>query len=489
MNNTLSVTTTKKIRKPLSFDLVIAAVFIAFSLVSMVLCVTHYSEVFSSLFLLPFFFCITCIVFINVFKDILHHLVRLSVIGLYFVRNSLTPLTMALGNYESLNITFESGDVVKAILLLSYETFVVFFFINLFVQKRSILRLAKGNEPCSFSRSISENGGADVSLKGGLLFKTAVLVLTVLMIACVIIVPDITKSYKNLWTTSTSELITTFSNIQDYSPGTFHRILYSFFCFFFTPMLIVWLGMLITLVRRVLGDKKIGVILSAGIAMISTFFVSETSLLTVFTILILLVYTMKLFSKNKRFVKLFSGISLVLVFALMMGMRMTAGVYESGSFFGSLAKTLNAYIPGVYNVSGMWGVTVPNKFETFYLDIYTGIPLRSIIPPLVDGQRLSDHFNAQIGSTIQILPLIGQSFFYFYGFAPFVPCLLVWWALKMEEKMEKVRSCYYYLALFSSSIIIVSSVLIYDLSIIVTFSTRIVFPILLLSYLDERKYR
>lgn len=449
--------------------------FIAFSLISAIACIVFPNEVFSSLLLLPLATFVILLVSPSLFHGLRNHLIRDAILFFYFVRNSVTPFFMALGNYSSLNVVFESIDVLKSVILLSFEYLCVTFFM-IFLENRSLKKYP------------NITNSSTLYLKGTKLFKIVVLLISLTMIACLIVVPDIKNSFKNMWTTNSQELITTFSNIQDYSAGTISRLLYAFFCFFFTPMLIIWLGMLITFIRKVVGDNIIGALLSLVAALISTFFVSETSLLTIFTILVLGVYITLIFKKKRRFVLTLGCSAFFIVLFLMVSIRANTSVYGSDSnFFGTIAKTLNAYVPGVYNVSSMWGLSVPSKGISLYWDLYSGIPLRSLIPPLFSGQRLSDYFNSYIGSSIQILPLIGQTYFYLSFFGPIVQMLLVLLALHFENKMNKTTNCFKYIGYFSSGIIIGSAILIYDLTIIVTFLTRIVLPIILITSLNREK--
>lgn len=441
-------------------------------------CLFTKNETYRYLFLLPLLHGLITIFFVNNYSNLGNHIIRAIILLLYFLRNVVCPFIMLASNFETMRVYFDGIAVLKSSLLLSYE--------YLFINFAMVLFLKKQND-CENKTIFVSHNESRLYKKPQTSFLLVVALITAFMILCLIIVPDIRTDFKSFWTTDSGELIVSFSSskLDSYQAGSIKRLLYTFFTFFFTPMLIIWIAMGISFIRRKKGDTSIGALLSCALPVISTFFCKETSLLTIFTLLVLYFYIFKIYPKNKYKIIVLAGTMFMFVFVLMIVMRARESAYSGTSFLGSVSKLLNAYIPGIYNVSSLWAVEVPSKLSCLYMDIYSGIPLRSIIPPLINDSRLSDYFNESIGSGSQILPFIGQTFFYFGLFGPFVQTLFIKLSLYFETKMNQTDNKYMFVAMLTSGVIIGSGILIYDLTILVTYSTRIVLPIVLVAAFNK----
>lgn len=440
---------------------------------------------FSFMFILPLGHSIAIFLAPNLFKDIKRNFVRLIIIGGYTVRNALTPLLIAIGGFHVTTIRiYETTAIAKAALLMSYETIVVFLFADYIVRRQQWHNSIVDSE---------ENSKRLVKyFPKNTLFNLVTLLLTLLMIVAYVAVPTIKDAYQNLWRAETQVIIQKFSTIEQYSAGTLSRIFYAFFLMFFSVLQIIWSVYLIRSIKRIFGEKFISIVLSFGVLFLNTLFVSETSAYTVFVLVLLFMYMLLLYpSKNK----IISGVSIagaVIILFVMIIARTATYRVGSGNSLTSLATFINAYFPGIINVSVMWNVKVPSKLVSLYFDVYKGIPLQSLIPPLLSsGERLSNYFNYAAGTSAQILPFVGQTYFYLSFIGPAIQCIFIYFALKWEYKSHYENNYIKYMALITGGVIYASGCTMYDLTILCAFTFKTIIPFFILGWLTNIgvKYR
>jgi len=435
-----------------------------------------YSGKYYYMFLLPLGHCFLCIVCFDLFYKIEKSIGRLILLAGYTIRNVITPLFLCLGNYEITTIpTVSKESILWATVVMLYETVVVFVYLNYYTKKHKndcvILAPSQNNEN-KFS-----------------LYSLISLGITLIMLLALYMVPGIMSSYKNFWTTDESVIIQVFSTIQDYSSGSVERLLYAFFSMFFSIMQIIWSIKLIELIRTIFNQRIIGVILSFGVILLNTFWVSETSAYTVFVIVVLGLNVLKLYPKKKNFIIVATILGVAVILALMIIMR--ANTYDTGvdNVYGKLATFLNAYFPGVANVSVVQNLKVPSLFVTLYYDFYKGIPLQSLIPPIMEGQRLSEYFNAAINSTSQILPLTGQTVFYLGLLGPIVQVIIATLVMKCEKYAKKSKNNIEYLAYTTGVVILAAGCTMYDVTILVAFALKTIIPFILLAQCMKIRFK
>jgi hypothetical protein len=196
-----------------------------------------------------------------------------------------------------------------------------------------------------------------------------------------------------------------------------------------------------------------------------------------------------MYPKKKKIILVLLGLGAAAILILMITAR--AETYEStgDNAYAKFATFLNAYFPGVANVAVLHKLKVPSKWVTLYYDFYKGIPLQSLIPPLMDGQRLSDYFNAAINSTTQILPFAGQTVYYLGFFGPVVQVLVVALVMRFEQKARQARDNIEYLAYTTSMVLLAAGCTMYDVTILVAFALKTIVPFIILAKCKKIRVR
>lgn len=438
------------------------------------------NDCFKYMFILPLVHSVVVLFSRQVFINIEKHISRLILVGGYTIRNIITPLFISLGGYEVSTIKVnDSSDILFAALLMSFETVIVFLSINYESIKQNKLE-----------KSLTGmNETERMFFPKNTVFSFASVLITLIMIIGVVKVPSIFDSYQNLWTAEDSVIRGTFSTITSYSAGSVDRLLYAFFLMFFSVMQVVLSIYFIRLIRKIIGNNSFGIVMSYGIVFLNTLFVSETSAYTMFVLILLVMYMIKTFEHRKNSILFMAIVGLVIVLFLMIVVRTNTYHSIENNSIAKLATFLNAYFPGIVNVSVMPHVNVPSKLISFYFDIYKSIPLQSLIPSHVSGERLSNYFNYAAGTSAQILPFIGQTYFYFWLFGPIIQVIVVHFALKWELETKKTNNYIKYIAYLTASVIYSFGCTMYDLTIILAFTFKTVIPFIILAKCTDVRFK
>ena len=122
-----------------SFGTVFNIVQLILSVISSVLILGDQNkpDYYNMLWFLPLVYGIFTFFLIGTKPEIFKHLCFVIISGLYFFRNSLTPLFMYLGDYEGTFTRLTSVNVNKSILLMTFEMIVVMSFSRYCVKKYS----------------------------------------------------------------------------------------------------------------------------------------------------------------------------------------------------------------------------------------------------------------------------------------------------------------------------------------------------------------
>jgi len=115
--------------------------------------------------------------------------------------------------------------------------------------------------------------------------------------------------------------------------------------------------------------------------------------------------------------------------------------------------------------------------------------LQSLIPPIMEGQRLSEYFNAAINSTSQILPLTGQTVFYLGLLGPIVQVIIATLVMKCEKYAKKSKNNIEYLAYTTGVVILAAGCTMYDVTILVAFALKTIIPFILLAQCMKIRFK
>ncbi|MET3655504.1 hypothetical protein [Sporosarcina psychrophila] len=428
--------------------------------------------------LLPVSFGLINILCFKIYRNIFDKLANIIIILLYTVRNVITPLIIMLGNYHGFFTLLNSENVNKAIALMIYETFVVFFFLA-WRNNKIIVSIRKDNIPIKSDSKKRIN-----------FFGIIVCFIITFCLFAYITVPEIKASYVSIF--EGDKLVTSLGTSDQYAAGSVNRVLYTLYNFFFGILQIFLPIFLIYKLRYKFGDKfSIGLV-SCGIAFVNLFFMTNETAYTLIVILVLFIVILKLFPKNKFKLIMTSGLAFFLIIINIFLLKtddMNVNMNSSSSS-QDMFTMFQAYFPGVSNLAGVFNVINNSKITTLFYDLYSMIPFRATIFGIENDERLVLLYTYQNNAPANIIPFIGQAYHYLgFVIAPVVSVFLVNIALKYNEKLINQSNIWKYSAYLFLVIFLCSSLIMYNFTIFGARFFITILPMLILANFSSGSYR
>lgn len=366
--------------------------------------------------ILPISFGIINIFSLKIYHNIFKKGAYIIVIFLYLVRNVITPLIMRFGDYYGFFKIINVENVNKAIMLMIYETVSVFIFLLLLNCKTIKIRKPKLKSKIATKLQIK-------------LFSLIIVTLTVICIFAYLRVPEIKLNYTTIF--QSSKAVGALGAYEVLPSGSINRILYTLFNFCFNIIQLFISVWLIYNIRKVIGANIISLLTSLLVVFFQFFFMTGENAYTFIIAFILIKIIYKLYNNQRKKLNIFIGLAgLTLMVVIYIA---KANTVTTGSHLSDLSQMFQAYFPGICNMSGVYNISNPNKLSTLFYDFYYMIPFRETLFGL-SGERLVAVYTAQNVAPSQIIPCIGQAYYYI-GFilAPFVPCFFIYVAVKYED--------------------------------------------------------
>ena len=414
--------------------------------------------------LLPLTFGFCSCLFFNVIELLFKRWSITLVIGMFYFRVVLIPLFMFLGNFQSLILNSVIYDNMNtAILLLVYETIVIF--ITLSIKTKELNVLPKKLISVEYNIFNSKS----------FLLKLIISAMIIFIVLCLFFYPQLT-AYTNFFISSSIEK--TIKQNQDflYMTKVTPRIVYRFYEFIFNILQIIVPVLFIQYFYKKFGHTKPkkAVIYSFFIASIFILIMTPekaNSILIGINLFILIYYMYPQIIK-----KIFPLMMLLGITIVFSGLLMKSNIDHSDNIFESLSSVLTAYFGGPDNISVAVSMNRFKSKTSIFSDIVTSIPFLSyFFTKLVTSPKifnLTIYGNSTRGD--QIIPMIGQGFYYF-GFilAPIFSSVCVSLSVKFEKKGNKSSDLFLkYIYLYSSLILAIMPV-IYNFNIIITISFNV----------------
>lgn len=376
------------------------------------------NTVYQYLFLLPLLHGIIMMIFFSKVEEMLKYPSQKIIYILYFIRNVVTPLLLAVSNYN-LGIIIRDKSVVNySIFLMLYETFMVFLLLtqNIQFKKRNSFYKSHFLDRKVFVQNI---------------FDFLLMSLTIITIILWIIVPEFRKSFGSIF--DLTNLIQVANNVVKDELVTSTRVLATVggmllgFCRIFICLWILYK------IRMHSSSAKVGVCAALIIAVVQMLFIGAQLMFAFYILLFILFTTIKLWPESKKFMIIFFGV--IMLFGIVWIPFVKGGFTSWNNFFENLGSYLQAYLPGIANIAGTVQIERVNLFKTGFADIYTMIPFRNTLFGL-QVENLSDIFNSYNNIEGQIMPLIGESYHYFGPiFAPVLPMMFTKGAIWANKRM------------------------------------------------------
>lgn len=231
------------------------------------------------------------------------------------------------------------------------------------------------------------------------------------------------------------------------------------------------------------------IILSLIIIFISCLFTSSARAATIFSAIIGIILLQKIYPKHSssimRILLVGGGLGIFVIFIY-------ESIANSSNVFASLVYKLNAYFAGIFNVSAAFLMDNPNWLEYFFGDFFRSIPLikgffMSMPMSTLEFNRalaIDTEFNSQI------LPAIGQGYFYFgYLGAILIPLLMIKIAFYLFNKMQRTHDSFTFFALGITFIYILLGVYLYDMFLSFSLVLNNALPMLIIMKLSQYKLK
>lgn len=348
---------------------------------------------------MPLIFGFCCILFSDVFSYVPQNLGVTIILGLFFVRNIITPLVMFLGNYTGVIYLNIENNTTPAIFLVSLETVAVFCAMS--------LRLKKIAKKCC----VADETGKELSFKSLKKYFLVIMIVLFVLIVCDIIAPEMMDSYRTIFDIGEEH----FANFEDsdivriYGTTFVKKLAIVLGRYIARALILIFPALIIafTFYKNNLLYKLLGFF----VCFVPLFYIAGGIARS-------LIYMICLFLLYNHCTAKTSRLSNKQLLPIVIGV-IVAGFwwlydYNSGELWSMLSGTLNAYFSGVNIVSG--GFNLPNNMEYsmryFINDFTSTIPFGGTIFG-ISYETVQSFFNSANYTFGQIPPTISMGNYYF----------------------------------------------------------------------------
>ena len=430
-------------------------------------------EEYKLLFIMPLIFAVIVLAFLSLKKNITNSVVKLILFCGYFLRATITPFIMMIGDYSSkvTNMSiFENMD--NAIILICYEMIIVF----------SVLFVSKSDK----SNEIIKAKYKDFEINAKRLFF-CIGALGVLAIVLIVLYPSLKNLY-GFFIFYNLEEITLHDNIISNLVETLPPLVYPIFRLVVDILRELIPIFLIILIKNKLKKKEgIAIILSIAIVIFSLIFMSDDKAVSVYLAIGLILIIGYLYPNYiKKIIKATVVMGIILAIIIFTADNAKS---EKQNVTNQLSDTLQAYFEGPANVSVALNLT---PFNLQRLPIDTGKSITIVAYFFRSYESIAYIFNAEYhgisGRTNQIIPLIGQGYYYFgYLLAPLLHGIIIMLALYMEKRVNKTESIFNKYIFLMACIILSITPIAYNWAILVNLFTSLIIPILIIGKICVKK--
>lgn len=377
------------------------------------------------LFLLPFSFCIFLLILWNAFDKVVKSTATLVVLLLYFLRYAITPFFMYLGEYQCFFSHINTENVYRAVGLSVVEIVLLGVVVLL-----TLKRIEKTDCYDFFSKETYMVAG-----KSSFVFSAFSILMVVFLVLVYFLEPSVQKLYVSLFSFDGS-LVT--GNIMDLAVSSGDKKIMTLFTFVFDFARIVLPIYVFILFKQFVKIPFVAIVLSFLIVLSQFAFLSATSALAIFCVIVDIVVLSKMYSAQKKYILgtlyFIAFVSVLILFSLKM---INTVLYSSSNDFILLSKMFQAYFSGISNIAATFNIPDDNVWDYLFYDLYYTIPFNGSLFGL-SGQTSAQAFNAYNYGKYQIIPCIGQASLYLGTFlSPIVPLSMIYMGIRVYHNAER----------------------------------------------------
>ena len=365
---------------------------------------------FEFLFFLPLSFIIACLFNRSVVKKHSNNLIVLIVIGTYFIRNviSVYVLISIDDSVYAIVDSFTLNSFNKAIMIMSLDIVMIFYYLN--YEMRNNYKNYYKRELTYFELFNAKNSKV---------FKLLIISSLIFTLVSWFLVPQIGENYTTIFDSTVVDLSSLETN-KEVDRGGIFRILLTLSLMLFKLLIIAISVYLLSWIRLRISFISVRLSLFYIILFLQLFFITGNTMDVVMTVGVLFIVYAKIENSNKAV--LLSGSIGLLSLVFIIGSLKAASISSGGSL---LSLFLQGYFPGVFNLAGVFEIdTNISKLDSLFADFYTMIPFRNTVFGIETELKTSEIFNESNNVRGQIIPFIGESFYYL-GYLGFIVPILV----------------------------------------------------------------
>lgn len=442
----------------------------------------NYSN-YSFLAFLPLGFGIVICIFLDVYFKAFENLGIAILVGTYYLRMVIIPSIMRLGSYSSYSINeYVSNNINIGIILMIYEFFIVLMSLHFVIKFRNDKKIkVKNNE-----RTL--NNLDNIKIPRSL--KVIIIIMIFALLACLILYPDLKYNFHAI-------IQKKYNKIQ--SVINYHRMLNS------VPGIIYWPFMYIAdIVRLVLpiilliSIKKyvekgffenLAILISLIIVMISGFIVTEEVAISIHICVALIIAITYIYPKSGKIIYRLGIIVGIPIIFLAIVLKVGGDISSVSDLMGELSKITQAYFSGPINVGASISMNKNNFFMYIPGDILKNIAFLGYF--FQDMETTTRLFNTayfgDIGRYDQIIPLIGQGYFYF-GFimGPLLSVVFSITAFKFANRIDLENNILKKYTYTIITILSATTPVLYNGTIFILFLFKIIIPLYLLTIIFKK---
>lgn len=353
---------------------------------------------------------------------------------LYFFRNVLTPYLIAKAHYNiSLFSVPTNSEMLLTLFLFATETLCVYIYLWKVIIPRQL--------------------EIELSLKHKIPYNLFFWSLFTFLIFLYFIVPSAKDTFSPLW--DEESMIKMALAEEDKATGL-QRILETLFGIIFGIFRILLPAYFLVLIKKWVRFFPLAITLSLIVILTQVFVVTAQSMSTLTNLALLSMLLITLYPRKRKSLVLVFGGGFLVMIILVVAMKFSQANDNSGSDYTIIASMFQAYIPGVYNMQGVYKMPY-NGLAVLFSDIYNTIPFRNTILPIKVVDNTVEIYRDVNDAGGQIIPLVGQGYYHFSFLAPLLSVLMIhisvygWRKAYEKNSIGYLRYLYFtYLAYFAA---------------------------------------
>lgn len=355
------------------------------------------------------------------------------IILLIFFRNVVTPYVMLEDSFVSSLGIPSYNDATHGIILIAYETVMVYLFLYIKprVSVRKILPL--------FNFNIKQR-----KVMFRVIFWGSILVSALALI----LVKEFRTQYYTIFTSDITHLV---SQTANYRSGSLMRVLATGGEILISALRLVLPSVLMYKLAR--KDTLLRLFMCFFLVFLQCLFMNDSNAYILMLMMSQLFFVYYLFPKYRKFI---IGCVFVVSFGFLALLYINR--FALDHYGASWSLLLQSYIPSVANTAGVFELNSTYNIGQIFVDIFDAIPFKNFIFGDIENVKsIARIWNFENKISGQIISTIGQSYYYVGNIlSPLLTCLIINFSLNIYKKIKTTDNAlmlaiYIYLGIYAAA--------------------------------------